>query len=567
MQDRVTDSLGKLSRSSTKTTVSERNRGKSDLDPRSKDRNLLGQLLGLAFWGIVGVATCCWFAITSSAAQTNDQNNILLDFSAKWCGPCQQMSPLVSKLERQGLPIRKVDVDVEKELASRFNVTGIPCFVLVANGREVERITGATDEKTLRAMMMKLPRPGDNDSLIAKNVSTSSKNNDTKLIPTDSNGTFRGQNSNQDASSDPMARKPLGSSARIKITTEKDIRYGSGTIIDSEPGRAIILTCGHILRGHKKNSLIEVDYYPAGKNKPQTFVGQIIGFDAEADIGLLDIASNQLLPVAKIGIGTKPLSVKDRVLSVGCGGGECPTPKNHAITGLNRYKGPDTIECSGIPEQGRSGGGLFLDSELVGVCILADPKDKRGIYTGLKPVVQLLKKWDLGHLVPSLNPVDELLAEVDLAKGNGDVESAVAMTDDLSLRHGEESAEELQEASQNSEIAKFDPADYVGAEIFCIVQPKTPGAPRRIVVVNQATPKFVDDLLRDSTNSVRSDAKSPVRAIPRTVPASRTKAPDVTRSTKGKSSKKPIDEAVTFDDDDGPVETAFAPQRSRGSRN
>lgn len=188
MQDRVTNSSYALSQSveSHPIRASEKNRS----NPPSKIGVLMGGLIGLLFWSVVGAALSCGFALSTSAANTND-GNILLDFSAKWCGPCQKMSPIVSELERQGLPIRKVDVDIEKGLASRFNVQSIPCFVLVSNGREIDRFTGMSDEKSLRRMMAKLPKSAPESAPTAKAArnakliaaSNSSSNNDRKILP------------------------------------------------------------------------------------------------------------------------------------------------------------------------------------------------------------------------------------------------------------------------------------------------------------------------------------------------------------------------------------------------
>jgi thiol-disulfide isomerase/thioredoxin len=59
----------------------------------------------------------------------------VLEFSATYCGPCREMAPLVARLEREGLPIRKIDTQQDRELTERYNITGIPTFVLVVNGR------------------------------------------------------------------------------------------------------------------------------------------------------------------------------------------------------------------------------------------------------------------------------------------------------------------------------------------------------------------------------------------------------------------------------------------------
>ena len=57
-----------------------------------------------------------------------------IDFYAKWCGPCQRLSPIIDELaaEYEGkVDIYKVDVDAEQELAKLFNVRLIPTLVYI----------------------------------------------------------------------------------------------------------------------------------------------------------------------------------------------------------------------------------------------------------------------------------------------------------------------------------------------------------------------------------------------------------------------------------------------------
>ena len=95
--------------------------------------------------------------VLSGSVQAAAPKGVLLDFTATWCGPCQKMSPLISRLKREGYPIKKVDVDQEPDLAKRFNVTSIPAFVLVVEGREVARSVGSTTESNLRRMLARIP--------------------------------------------------------------------------------------------------------------------------------------------------------------------------------------------------------------------------------------------------------------------------------------------------------------------------------------------------------------------------------------------------------------------------
>src|SRR5687768_2959957 len=94
----------------------------------------------------------------SALAVTATPRGELLDFTATWCGPCQRMSPIVAKLQRQGYPIRKVDVDQHRDLAQRYGISSIPAFVLVIDGRVAGRVTGATSEDALKQLMARIPR-------------------------------------------------------------------------------------------------------------------------------------------------------------------------------------------------------------------------------------------------------------------------------------------------------------------------------------------------------------------------------------------------------------------------
>jgi thiol-disulfide isomerase/thioredoxin len=506
-----------------------------------QDRVSLGGRTTASLWtmllGMVLVTTACsWVTITSISAQATDQNNILLDFSAKWCGPCQQMSPIVSKLERQGYPIRQVDIDQEQALAQKYNVESIPCFVLIANGREINRITGATDERQLKSLMMTLPKQNIDDSLLGKSTRNNgqanpefkpvsqkssddkkafakipslfgSKNKAPKQMPADESGTFRGQDPDRRTRSDDVSRKALAASTRIRVKDGSHTHFGSGTVIESQPGKAIILTCGHILRDLGKSAVIEVDLFSEDYSKPQTVVAQIVQFDLDADVGLLSIPSQQRLEVVSLGIARDLPEVNDRVFSIGCGGGKVPSVEEHVVTAINGCVGPENLECTGIPQQGRSGGGLFLGTEQVGVCILADSNYKRGIYTGMKPVAQLLKKARLGHLAPSASDRNETVAEADPDQNGMTLGNPIGLKQASRSISNEMAEIRTAEAILNSGLTGMQSSsgsqDFAGAEIVCIVRPKGPGATSRVVIINQASTRFVDDLIYESSGATR----------------------------------------------------------------
>lgn len=74
----------------------------------------------------------------------------LLDFYADWCGPCVVMKPVLEELEKEmasTVKITKIDVDQKQEEASKYGVMSIPTYVILKDGKEVDRFIGATSKQ------------------------------------------------------------------------------------------------------------------------------------------------------------------------------------------------------------------------------------------------------------------------------------------------------------------------------------------------------------------------------------------------------------------------------------
>ena len=84
-------------------------------------------------------------------------NGEVLNFSATWCGPCRSVAPTVARLERQGYPIRKVDIDKHPELARKYGVSSVPQFILVVDGEMQQRVVGPQSEQTLKRLIARIP--------------------------------------------------------------------------------------------------------------------------------------------------------------------------------------------------------------------------------------------------------------------------------------------------------------------------------------------------------------------------------------------------------------------------
>ena len=77
---------------------------------------------------------------------------VLVDFFATWCGPCQTLAPILKEVKEQlgdKISIIKIDVDKNQQIATRFQVRGVPTLMLYQNGKQLWRQSGVLSKNDL----------------------------------------------------------------------------------------------------------------------------------------------------------------------------------------------------------------------------------------------------------------------------------------------------------------------------------------------------------------------------------------------------------------------------------
>ncbi len=82
---------------------------------------------------------------------------VIVDFWATWCGPCQFMLPIFTKIAKKykGIKFARVNVDDAQGISQRYQVYAIPTFLVFKNSKLVDKAVGAVGEPGLHMLAQK----------------------------------------------------------------------------------------------------------------------------------------------------------------------------------------------------------------------------------------------------------------------------------------------------------------------------------------------------------------------------------------------------------------------------
>jgi thiol-disulfide isomerase/thioredoxin len=334
--------------------------------------------------------TTCALVLWATLAAADEP--VVLEFATAKCPACRKVDPVVRGLAAEGFPIKQVDAATQSKLAQRFNVRGYPTFVLVAGGREVNRLEGVAT----REQLIELLRPVALESRLQAESSEPLPRR-TPAKPTGKQELLvRGQ-------SPTPAQAALAATVRIRVNEGATDGIGTGTIIDThyneeqKADEALIVTCGHIFRQSKGQGKITVEIFTSeGVRKVE---GSLLDFDDKRDVALVTIWPGSQVAAAQVAPKDFVVRPQDAAFSVGCSNGQDPTVEDARITAVNRFISKPNYTAAGSPPEGRSGGGLFsAEGYLIGVCNANIPDENQGLYASLPSVHGQLDKFNLQQI-------------------------------------------------------------------------------------------------------------------------------------------------------------------------
>lgn len=84
-----------------------------------------------------------------------NNSTIIIDFYAKWCGPCRMLEPIFENVSKKhkDMTFIRIDIDKHEEITNKYRIMSVPTIVIIKEKKEVKRNSGFISEEAIEDLI------------------------------------------------------------------------------------------------------------------------------------------------------------------------------------------------------------------------------------------------------------------------------------------------------------------------------------------------------------------------------------------------------------------------------